>query len=652
MDHVQASPHFPKLFEPGQIGSMKLRNRIVMPPMGTNLASETGAVTDRMIAYYKERAKGGAGLIIVEIVCVDSPVGRAIPNQVRLDMNTYIAGHNELVEAVHFYGVKIIPQLHHAGRQTTPDSTDGMQPVAPSPIPCEFLQVQPRELATSEVEVLVAKFVDAAVRARNAGYDGVEIHGAHGYLITQFMSPRTNKRLDKYGGDTNGRMRFALEIIQGIRDKLGRDFPITFRMSADEFMEGGLTLQESKKIARILQDAGVDALHVSAGAYGSMPTILEPMQYNEGWRVYLAEEIKKVVDIPVITVGVIRHPDFAERVLAEGRADFVSVGRTLLADPEWPVKAMEGRQEDIRRCISCNIGCIGNRVFQSLHIRCTVNALTGREVEFGELKPANPIKRIMIVGGGPAGMEAARVAATRGHRVALYEKAGELGGQVRLASVPPGKDKIGWTIDYLDTQIRKLGVDIRLNTEVTPEIVARENPDVVIIATGATPIIPDEAGWPRANVATAWDVLRGVVEVNGQRVVVAGGGMTGCETALFLVERNKHVVIIEMLDRIASDMEPISRISLSKDLEEARVEILTGVRLSEVKDNGVVVMDHDWRTRFIPADKVVLALGSRPFNPLEAQIRALKELYVIGDAQHPGKLIDAIREGFEIGWRI
>jgi len=643
---------FPKLFEEGQIGNMRICNRIVMPPMGTNLASETGAVTQAMVHYYRERAKGGAGLIITEINSVDTPQGYAISNQLSIHNNSYIAGHNELVEAVKEHGAKIITQLHHAGRQTTPENTFGLQPVAPSAVPDPYLKITPRELTVSEIEDIIEKFVKAAVRAQSAGYDGVELHGAHGYLIGQFMSPFSNKRADLYGGDLDGRMRFPLEIIKGIKQEAGENFAIVFRYSADEFVEGGIHLDEAKQIARVLQNAGVDALDISSGVYASMPTILEPMSYPEGWRVYLAEEIKKEVQIPVITVGVIRSPETAESILAEGKADFVALGRTLIADPEWPLKAMEGRTEEIRKCITCNTWCIGERVFKNLHIRCTVNPAAGREIEYPLITSTLSPKHFAVIGRGPAGMEAARVLATAGHRVTLFEKEPELGGQVRLASVPPGKDKIRWSIEYLQNQLQKLGVEVHLNTEANADTVQGMDAGAVILATGAAPLIPEIPGVHSPNVTTAWDLLAGRYEV-GSKVAVIGGGSVGCETGLFLKQRGVDVTVIEMEDELAVDMEPINRMSLLDELGKTGVHAVTGLCVREIKHDGVVAADSRWKEHWFPCTHVVLAMGAVPVNHLEGELRQRgMRVFVIGDAKKPRKLNHAIHDGFLTAHRI
>jgi 2,4-dienoyl-CoA reductase-like NADH-dependent reductase (Old Yellow Enzyme family)/thioredoxin reductase len=648
---------FAKLFEPGRIGTMELKNRLIMPPMEPNFGSATGEVTDRMVNYYAARAKGGVGLIVTHIACVDYPVGKAVSNQISIDNDKFIPGMARLAEAIHNWGVKAVVQIHHAGRQTKPVWTDGNQPVAPSVEPCLFLQeapsdVQPRALTYDEVQEKVQKFVDAAVRVQQAGFDGVMLHGAHGYLIGQFMSPLANKRQDRYGGDFNRRMRFPLEIIAGIREKLGPNFPILFRYNADDMYPGGITLDgpegsgTSKEIAKKLEAAGVDALCISCGIYISMTTLLEPMMYDEGWRVYMAEAIKKDVKIPVSTVGVIRSPEVAEKILAEGKADFVEIGRTLIADPEWPNKAMAGKVDEIRKCISCN-NCIGGRVFQMMTMTCTQNPEVGREGEWAELKPATTKKKVMVVGGGPAGMEAARVAHLRGHDVALYEKA-ELGGQLKIAVVPPGKAKINWVTDWLIGQIKKLGVKVQTGVAVDKTKIKAEEPDVVIIATGGEPLIPDIPGITGPNVVVYKDLLGGAKSVPGPNVVVAGGGMVGCECAWHLAEQGKKVTILEMLDDILLDMEPVTRAELMFiRLPGKGVTWRTKLMILEITPKGVRVIDRFGNKSVIPADNVVVALGVSSVNKLEAAAKAagVPEVFVIGDAKKVRRTVDAKYEG-------
>ena len=640
------------LFSEGKIGNLRLRNRIVMPPMGTNFANADGSVSQTLIDYYTERARGGVGLIIVEIVCVDSPVGKAITNQLCLDDDKYIGGFADLAESVHLEGAKIFVQLHHAGRQTTPDITGGIQPVCPSATHEGFLNVTPRELSNEEIEDLVQKFVSAAVRAKMAGIDGVELHGAHGYLIGQFMSPHINKRTDKWGGSTERRMRFPLEIIRGIREKLGPNFPICFRFNADDFVEDGIDIEEAKKIARILEDAGVDVLNVSVGIYEAMPTLLEPFHFEEGWRVYTAEAIKKVVNIPVITVGVIRDPVLADSIIAEGKADFVAIGRGLIADPEWPKKAYEGRDEEIRKCISCNT-CIGLKVFSGQRMRCSVNPRVGYEWKYPYLPCACEKKKVVVIGGGPAGAYAAITAASRGHEVVLFEKENKIGGQLNISCLPPGKEKISWFTEWLEGELKRQNVILRLGECATPEKISALRPDIVILATGAEPIVPNIPGIERAYLS--WDVLKGKVNVpSGEEVVVIGGGLVGCETAHYLLDKGCKVTIVEMLDDIALDMEPIGRFDLLNTFVSKGVKMLTKSLVTAITPEAIQIVDAYKRVREVPAKHVVLAVGQKPAGC--DLVKALCDMGIpvitVGDARAVGKIVDAVLFGFDAGVKV
>jgi 2,4-dienoyl-CoA reductase-like NADH-dependent reductase (Old Yellow Enzyme family)/thioredoxin reductase len=585
------------------------------------------------------------GTIIVEITGVDSPVGVASPKTLTIHDDIYTGGHNELTEAVQAFGAKIISQLGHVGRNRR--AVYGAQPVAPSAIPCKFFSVVPRELTIPEIEDIVMKFIDAARRAKTAGYDGVELHGAHGYLIAEFMSASSNHRKDRYGGDLNGRMTFPLEIIRGIRKEVGSDYPILFRFSADEFVDGGMDLEESKKVAVILEEAGVDALDVSAGTYDSMSRSIEPMSYDQGWRIYLAESIKRVVKIPVIGVGQIRTPEFAERILEEGKVDFVALGRGLLADPYWPQKAREGREKDVIPCISCNDGCIGGRTFRNLHIRCTVNPMTARERFVERLKPVSKRKKFVVVGGGPAGIMAGLTATMRGHQVTVFEKSNELGGQLLLAAKPPGKEKISWFRDYLLNQIDQQGINVRLECPVTLETIVQENPDAVILATGAIPLIPDLPGIQEQSVCSAWEILEGKKKVEDTGVLVVGGGTVGCETALYLSPSNKKVTVIEMLGNIALDMEFINRMDLMSKIQEAKIEVLLGRKVERIDSNGVVLLNREMKEEEVKGDVVVLAVGATPVNDLAKGLEGkVEEIHVVGDCYQPRKIFDAVYEGF------
>ena len=486
-----------KLLEPIKIGKLELKNRMMMPALCSKYPTESGAVSDRMIDFYVERARGGASLIVIENTCIDWPVGKAGTNPIRADEWRYVHGLHDLAKAVQAHGTRIATQLHHTGRQnSTIASTDGEPLVAPSPIPCLPTGGEmPRELTIPEIDGIIGKYVMGASITKTAGFDAVEIHGAHGYLITQFMSPFTNKRTDEYGGDFEGRMRFPLRVVEGVRLAVGPDFPIIFRFSADEYIDGGLTLEDNKLIAQMLVDAGVDALSVSAGIYESTPwysRIFPTMAMPEGCNVHLAAEIKKVVKVPVIVAGKLGNPEFAAEVLSSGKADIIAFGRPLLADPDLPKKVSQGRLDEIRPCIYCNEACAGN-MSHFWRIECVVNPDLGREREY-RINPAQKSRRVLVVGGGPAGMEAARVAALRGHDVSLQEKEDKLGGQLVAASVPQFKRPIQGFAEYLENQVKRLGVNLQLGSEVSPESIRKMKPDVVILATGSSHTIPDITG--------------------------------------------------------------------------------------------------------------------------------------------------------------
>ncbi|HEX75300.1 MAG TPA: FAD-dependent oxidoreductase [Dehalococcoidia bacterium] len=634
-----------KLFEPVCIGTMEIPNRIVMPPMGTNMANPDGTVSERIRNYYAERAKGGVGLIIVEIACI-YPGGKGIPNQLCIDRDEVISGLRSLVDAVHQYSAKIAIQLHHAGRQTE-SAIAGAQPVAPSAIR-GVVKEEPRELTIVEIKRLVEAYAEGARRAREAGADAVEIHGAHGYLIHQFLSPYSNKRTDEYGGDLERRMRFALEIVELCRKKLGGEFPLLFRISGDEYIPGGLTLRETRIISRKLEEVGVDCLHVSAGAYESMYRFVLPASALPGSIVYLAEEIKKAVGIPVIAVGKINTPEFGEKILSQKKADLVSIGRALMADPEFARKAKEGRAEDIRPCIAC-MNCFDSLTAAAGPIICTVNASLGKEGEY-VLNPVERPKRIMVVGGGPAGMECARVAAMRGHRVVLYEKEMELGGQMVLAAKPPYKEEIGRFIEYLGWQLNKLGVDLKLRVKVNKRLVMKEGPEVVVVATGSEALVPEIAGVDAGGVLTAREVVSGKKKVK-KEVVIVGGGQVGLETAEMLMNKAKKVTVVEMLARMGVDMGVHSRRLLLGRLQD-KVALETKAKVVQIQEGGVMVEREDERG-FIKAGSVILAVGIKRMMELAEELKGeVKELYSIGDCAGGGKIVDAIADGYRVGMQI
>lgn len=642
---------FAKLFERVRIRTLELKNRIVMPPMGTNLAGDFGSVTDRLIDYYVERAKGGASLIIVENTAVDWPGGKAIPISLRIDNDKFIAGFNDLVEAVHLAGAKICLQLQHAGAQGSMTySSEGARLVAPSDVPCLATGGEiPRPLTIEEIEEIEEKFAAAARRCKAAGFDAVEIHGAHGYLLMQFMSPFYNRRGDRYGGTFENRMRFPLEVVNRTRAAVGEAYPVIYRISADEYIEGGLTLKDAKRAAVLLQQASVDCIHVSAGVYDSVHMMMPGMGAPDGIHMELVHGIKSVVDVPVIGGTKLRTAALAEQVVQEGKADLVAFGRPLIADPEMPKKVAEGRVEDICPCIYCN-DCAG-RIHRDLRIGCYVNPAVGREREY-RVKPAEVAKHVMVVGGGPAGMEAARIAALRGHKVMLYEKTDRLGGSCRFGSAAAFKTEIQDLIRYFEAQLRKLGIVVELGREVTPELVGELRPDVVIVATGAAPFVPDLPGITRRNVTLAEEVLTGAAKA-GANAVVVGGGRIGCEVARFLRENGRRVTIVTRRSDLAADMTPESRTPVLRKLTELGVGVLTNRKLEEVTDTGIVVTDRNWSKQHIEADSVVLAMGQKPRTELRRQLEvAVAELHAIGDCVEPGTIFDAVHQGARIAREI
>ncbi|AFZ72436.1 oxidoreductase [Natronobacterium gregoryi] len=635
------------VLQSGTIGNVDVRNRLVMPPMGTNFADETGAVTDQMLDYYADRASGGAGLVMVEVAAVEYPHGKAITRQLRIDDDEFVSGLSRLADRIRAHGAAGFIQLHHAGRQTTTEETEGHQPVSASAVTDEFLGTEPRPLDTEEVEALVERFAEAADRAQRAGFDGVELHAAHGYLVGQFMSSRTNRRTDRYGGDLEDRMRFPLEIVDAIRTRVGDEFGLSVRISADEFVEEGNDLEDGKRAAKSFEDAGVDVVNVSSGTYESMPQLLEPMEYEEAWRTHLASEIGAVVDVPTIAVGVIRHPDTMNDVLTDENIDFVAVGRGHIADPEIGRKIADGRAEAIVPCISCNVGCLDDGIFASNQVSCTVNPEAGREAEFDAEPRIREQKDVLVVGAGPAGVEAATRATARGHDVTLAEQTDDLGGQLTLAAATPGKEKIDWLCNHLETKLDAAPVDVQFGARITVDDVREAAPDVVVVATGARPLVPAIEGIDREHVCHTWDLLADETTVEGDTVVVIGAGKTGCETAEQLAANGHTVSVLEMREEGAPGVERASQADASdRFADDDRITIHTDRRVTEIAPEQVIT---DGGKTF-DADTVVLATGSEPNDELVDELTDLDlDIYVAGDAKSPNGIHTAIHDGCEIG---
>lgn len=635
---------------------MTLRNRIVMAPMGTAYNDPGGYVSERNIAYYAARARGGVGLITIEGTCVDYPEGSG-GGGLYVDDDKFIPGLKKLAEAIRKEGAHASLQLFHAGRYA-PSKVNGVQCVAPSPIASFYTGETPRELSTAEVEAIIEKFAKAAARAQKAGFSAVELVGNSGYLISEFLSTITNKRTDRFGGDATGRATFLVEIIKAIRQRVGKGFPITCKLSIDEFMGVRNTIEDSKIIARLAQDAGADNIHCWAG-WHEAPVPMMPMSVPRGAFVYLAEAIKKVVTVPVTAVGRITDPVLADRIIAEGKADLVVMGRALIADPELPNKAAQGRLDEIRMCIGC-VFCLESAIQSAKHgdkesaVLCTVNAEVGQEWK-RVVKPATTPKKVLIVGGGPAGMEAARVLAERGHRPTIWESTNKLGGNVNLASIPPHKQEIDNVYRYLSRQMELLGIPVEFNKEATPKAILDSGFSEVIIATGAVPLIPGVPGLNKDIVVLAPEVLKG--KKTGQRIVVAGGGLIGCETAEFLKEQGKQVTVVEMLPKIGADIGPATRHYTLARLKKLGIDMRPNTKLVEVLENGVRV-DCQGAQQSIEADTVVIATGMKANNQLYAAVKAQLpsgsrvNLHQIGDCANARRIHHAIYEGWQVACAI
>ena len=634
------------IFSPLRIGTVEIPNRLVVPAMVMNYCNGDGTATKRYIAYHEAKARGGWGLIITEDYAV-APEGRGFPNIPGLWDDSQIRGHAELTRRVHDAGGIIFAQIYHCGRQTT-SRVIGSQPVAPSPIPCPSIGKMPRALTVSEIRAIVEAFGDCALRAQLAGFDGIEVHGAHGYLIAQFMSLHANKRTDAYGGPLVNRVRFPLEILADIRSKVGNDFPVMFRISGDELIPGGRTIEETAAIVRILEKNGVDAVHVSAGTYGSGYAITPPAAIRHGWITGYAREVKKVTDLPVVTVGRITDPHLAESIIAAGTADLVAMGRASLADPDLPNKAAAGRFDEINYCIGCMQGCTG-MISRYQPATCLVNPMLGKEEDL-LIRPAKTRKKVHIAGAGPAGMEAAMVAAKRGHEVHLFEKEDRPGGQYALAAVPPAKGEIAAFIGWLAKQLADNGVTVHLDTELTGEIVNREKPDVVVVATGSVPLSLSVPG--SVLTVTAHDILAGRVTA-GPRVAVIGGGMIGAETAYHLACHGKEVTIVEMLPAVARDEEDHIKTFLLKGLAEQGVSIYVKATVIAIGDDGLVIERDGRRETIGPFDTVVRAVGLKPHNELKTNLEeTVARIMTIGDAVEVRKALEAVAEGYRAGLAI
>jgi len=645
------------------IGKVTLKNRIAMAPMGiVGLTNPDGSPTQRAIDYYIERARGGIGLIITSLFKVENEI-ESIGDRLELISRASLAPLGELCDTVHALGTKIFVQLTAGFGRVARPSRVRDNPVSASAIPNYWDPgTTCRPLATEEVETIVEAFSNAAGIVAAAGVDGIELHGHEGYLFDQFTTAIWNKRTDKYGGDLRNRLTFPIEVLREIKKRLGNDFPVQYRfglkhyikglnsgaLRGEHYAEAGRDVKEGLEMAKLLEEAGFDALHVDAGCYDSWYWAHPPTYQEHGCIVDMAAKVKEIVRIPVIAVGRLEIPELAEEIIEEGKADIVALGRGLLADAHWPIKVRQGTTENIRPCLGCH-SCFG-RFEKGRPLSCAVNPACGRERLY-ELSQAERPRKILIAGGGIAGMEAARVAAMRGHKVMLYEKEEFLGGHLIAASVPSFKKDLKRLLDWYEGQLKKLDIEVRFRTEVSSALLDQGSPDVVLVATGSRPIIPDVPGVDQANVITCIDLLLGRKKT-GSTIVMIGGGLIGCETALWLAEQGKRVIIVEALPELMASGIPVPRMNQTMLLDLLalnRVSMITQASVEGITDEGAVIVDKALSRRVIKADTIVLALGFRADRELYGALRdKVENLYAVGDCREPRNIMGAVWDAYEI----
>lgn len=642
---------YEKLFTPGNIGTLTIPNRIAMTAASASLSQPDGTMTEEMLAYYEARAKGGVGLIITEMVCVDEDRGVLFPRELNAARDDNIPSFRRLADRVHPYGTKIFAQLFHPGANADPKLNPCL-PLISASAGKGKKRGQAMEASREDIADIVQKFGQAARRIQESGFDGVEVHAAHHYFLHSFLSPVTNHREDEYGGSLENRTRILREIVEAIRAACGRDFPLMFRISIEEYIgPKGYHADTGIKICQMLERWGVDAINTTAsGTDSKLSQSVEPMYYPQGWRKHLAKAVKGVVSIPVLSVALIRDPAYAEKLLEDGVLDFAASVRAHLADPQWAEKARTGREADILPCISC-MACFAKYDTEG-HITCAVNPETGYEAHLPPLPQDGNGRLVVVLGAGPAGLEGAWMAARRGFRVILFEKADQAGGQLRLAALAPRKEKILWLLDSLLHRCQQAGVDLRLGTAPTLDELAALAPYAILDATGSKPARP--ASIPGAQdsplVCTPPEVLTGAVDIREESVVVVGSGMTGLETAEVLSDRDRNnaVLVLEAAERLAPGVQGSNRNAVTAVLEINNVALLTGRTLTRIGDDRVWFADSKTGEEYVyPCDRVVLALGTVPNRPYGDQLSALCERVIsIGDAVTGGQIWDAVHQGY------
>jgi 2,4-dienoyl-CoA reductase-like NADH-dependent reductase (Old Yellow Enzyme family)/thioredoxin reductase len=629
---------------------MVLSNRAVMAPMGTNLGNPDGSVSEANLAYMRRRARGKPGLIITEISAVH-PSGLVAPTELGAYDDGFIPGLAKLVTAAHAAGSKVALQLHHGGRESL-YLLKQKKAIAPSPIRSLVFGLTPREISRDEIQEVIAAFGSAAFRAREAGFDAVEVHGAHGYLLTQFLSSLSNQRQDEYGGNLGNRSRFIIEVLQEVRRRVGPDFPVSLRLSVEECISGGYGIEEIRSLLPHLVKAGADIIHASLGTHGSPGGITSaPAEFEPGFNVWRAKKVKEIVPIPVIAVGRFSDPALADDVIGRGDADLVAFGRQFLADPDFLLKTEEGRPEEICKCIACNQGCIERLILGEGNIRCAINPETGQETIY-PLGPAPVSRRVWVVGGGPAGLTAAYEAARLGHQVVLFEKENNLGGQVLLACLPPFKLIYKEWISWLAAQVKKMGVSVQTETPVTHRMMKEGNPEAVIIAVGGEKVIPAIDGIDLPLVSDAWQILSGAVAPRAHALVI-GGGLIGMETADFLTQKGAQVTLVEALKR-----SPVLKITshgfmLHTRLREKNCRLLFNTVVKRISENSVTIVSGGEEQTLSPVDQVIIAVGLKARDDWQEILRAKGiRHWLIGDASQPRRILEATEEGARAAWSL
>ena len=651
---------YPHIFSPLTVKNMTIKNRIVMMPMGTNYGEQNGEMSFLHINYYEQRAKGGTGLIIVENASIDSPQGSNGTTQLRIDHDNYLPRLFKFCENIHRYGTKIAIQINHAGASAV-SSRINMQPVSASDIPSKEGGEIPRPLSKDEILHIVKKYGEAAKRAQTAGFDAVEIHAGHSYLISQFLSPITNKRTDEFGGSVENRTRFCRMVIDEVRKQVGPFFPIMLRLSADELMEGGNTLEDTLEYLDYLQEE-VDIFDVSCGLNGSIQYQIDANYLPDGWRSYMAKAVREKFNKPCISMGNVRDPKVAERILADGDADLIGMGRGLIADPAWVNKVATGHECDLRKCISCNVGCAGNRIGVNRPIRCTVNPSVLEGDVYKKLH-VNKNCNVVVIGGGTAGLEAACTAAEVGCNTFLLEKGNELGGLASLISRIPAKNRLADFPHYLMHRAEQLeNLYIFKNTEGTPENIRKFHPNIIVSSTGSAPLLPPITGLKdridneNYNIYSILGMINHIndfpKDLEGKKVVVVGGGAVGLDVVEFFADRNADISIVEMMDQIGRDLDPVSKNDTKTMMKKHNVHQLTKTALLEVKDSSFLVKG-DGEPYELPFEYGFVCLGMRAQGQLYQSLTEEfssedVEIMNIGDSQRARRIIDGTQEGRNI----